>query len=80
MKTISWASGLGCDVPLESISTKDLFQYHANAAATSLCIGHHKGQKNEILMSLYAEELARRHLVVPKNASKYGKFNGRGSY
>ena len=80
MKTISWASGLGCDVPLESISTKDLFQYHANAAATSLCFGHHKGHQNEILMSLYAEELARRNLVVHKDAIKQGVFNGKGSY
>lgn len=80
MKTISWASGLGCDVPLENISTKDLFQYHANAAATSLCIGHHKGHRNEILMGLYAEELARRDLTVPKDAIKQGVFNGKGSY
>lgn len=80
MKVIPYASGLGCDVPLVSFTTDDLLRFHANAAATSLCIGHHKGHQNELLMKLYAEELTRRGAVIHKNAIARGVFNGKGSY
>ena len=81
MKTIPFAAGVGCDVPLKDINTEDLFQFYANAKATfHHALGHNKGHKNEVLMKLYADELTRRHLVVHKSAAESGVFNGKGSY
>ena len=81
MKTIPYAAGVGCDVPLDSISNEDLFQFYANAKATfHHALGHNKSYRNEVLMKLYADELAQRDLVVHKSAAESGVFNGKGSY
>lgn len=79
MKTIPYAAGVGCDVPFDSISNEDLFQFYANAKVTfHRSLGHHKAHNNELLIKLYADELVRRELYAPDVGS--GVFNGKGSY
>ena len=80
MRTISWASGLGSNVPLDQFTDDEVFQFYANACATALCIGHQKGHMNELLAETYKAELIDRGLIPIENASKQGIFNGKGTY
>ena len=80
MNTISWANGLGSNVPLDQFTDDEVFQFYANACATALCIGHQKGHMNELLAETYKAELIDRGLIPIENASKQGIFNGKGTY
>ena len=62
MKTIPFAAGVGCDVPLDSISSEDLFQFYANAKATF----HHALGHNGISQFLYADSSLVGHHAQPK--------------
>ena len=78
---------------LSNAPTKHLLQWYANADKTCSCGGHIKGEMNESLRYIYAEELGNRGINVPKNLSEIldknfvknveipeGIFNGEGSF
>ena len=63
---------------LDKWSDDQLIQFHANAYYTMcMSLGHGKSWRNEVAMSKYAEELARRGIAkIPKAK---GVFNGDGT-
>ena len=65
------------------MATDKLFTRYANACATYYgAMGHSKTHYNEAYAMDYADELRSRGEDVPAMnvASKYGSFNGEGSY
>tara|TARA_R110000824_G_C14805825_1_gene634991 strand:- start:189 stop:434 length:246 start_codon:yes stop_codon:yes gene_type:complete len=78
---------------LQKIESGLLLQMYANANTTCACGGHWKGEMNDRFRLSYAEELATRGIIVPKNLDEIldnsfvanveipeGRFNGEGSY
>ena len=65
------------------VETEKLYEYYANACATYYgAMGHTKALYNEVNLKRYAAELELRGENVPATniASKFGGFNGEGSY
>ena len=65
------------------LKTNDLYKCYANACATYYgAMGHSKTHYNEAYAMDYADELKSRGEDVPAMnvASKFGSFNGKGSY
>ena len=67
---------------LSQLSTADIQQMRANATATGLCLGHHKGHRNDLLVKDYGEEITNRGEAPWSSAKCYeeGTFNGEGSF
>lgn len=68
---------------LNDLDNNTLYQYYANACATYYgAIGNSKTDYNEAYALDYADELKSRGENVPAMivASKFGSFNGDGSY
>ena len=67
---------------LSQLSTADIQQMRANATATGLCLGHHKGHRNDLLVKDYGEEITNRGEAPWPRAKCYeeGTFNGEGSF
>lgn len=76
-------------------SNEVLYEWMANAIATTACIGHGKGAENEYRAKCYREALIERGEDVPeidfwkclddpdsyrKNLYRTGTYNGPGSY
>ena len=68
---------------ITEIETSELFKRYANACNTYYFAGGHgKTHYNKAYAKHYAEELESRGETVPEMnvASKFGIFNGKGSY
>ena len=70
-------------IDTKDMATEELFTRYANACTTYYgAMGHSKTHYNEAYAMDYADELRSRGEDVPAMnvASKFGSFNGEGSY
>lgn len=85
----------GLKTKIDAASNETLHDWMANAIATTLCIGHTKGDMNDRFAKFYREALIERGVDVPeidfwkclddpdsyrKKLHEIGTFNGPGSY
>lgn len=63
------------------LSRRELMEWYMNAYATTSCLGHDKGQRNEALVKRYGELMVKYRIPIPPAEICWvlGKFNGEGS-